>query len=155
MRIHESPPLQRHGCAVTACCRFFSQNMRLWGMTSHPNIDKLPFSSGSATFPFELLQALAPSWARAQLVYIASRCALLKRLMILILKTSAVDAFAQRKLYGIILRRALCQTASEQFDFAGRCKLSEGVAITTAAARVPEHHSVGIRRNGKRTWQSA
>jgi hypothetical protein len=149
-----SPSSQIHGCAATASCRFFAQNLRLLGMTYALNFDKLPYSSSRMTFPLALGQALAPSWARAQRVRTLSRCALLRWLIVRLLKTSAADAFAQRKLCGFVLRRSLCQTVSEQFDFAGRTTFSASIAMTTpTSVSLEERSSVARRQIGKRTRQ--
>jgi hypothetical protein len=149
-------PSQIHGCAATACCRFFAQNRRFSGTMSDSNFDKSPFSSSQATFSLALAQALAPSWARAQRVRTLSRCALLKWLIIRLLQTSAVDAFAQHKMYGIVLRRSLCQTVPKQFEFAGRSIFSVDFGLPTpSAGALEEHHSVVSTRNGKRAKQNA
>lgn len=77
----------------------------------------------------------------------------MNRLVIEMLKHSAVDAYAQRKLHGSILRWTLCQTFSEQFDSAGRC-IHASSLLTDADDSFEGHDCVASRRdrtNRKRT----
>jgi hypothetical protein len=145
------PFLQRHGWAVTACCQFFFQRLpnSTCGILSH--------FSGSVAFPRVLQEALHRSWARAQRVLITSRSALMNRLVTEMLKHPAVDAYAQRKLHGSILRWTLCQTFSEQFDSAGRC-IHANSLLTDTGDSFEGHDCVASRRdrtNRKRTRQRA
>jgi hypothetical protein len=140
------PLLQRHGWAVTACCQFFQR---------YPNSTSgiLSHFSGPVAFPRVLNETLHRSWARAQRVLITSRSALMNRLVTEMLKHSAVDAYAQRKLHGSILRWTLCQTFSEQFDSAGRCIYANSL-LTDTDHSFEGHDCVASRRdrtNRKRT----
>ena len=117
----------------------------------------MPFYCGRAVFPLAFAQALSPLWARAQRVRTLGKCSLLKRLIYRLFNPSAVDAFAQCKLYGILLRRSLCRIVSQQFDLAGRCAISvEMTSSTRTVGAREESHSIAVRRDthdGRRTRQ--
>lgn len=87
-------------------------------------------AAARAAFPLVLAQAPARSWGHAQRVRILSKSAIMNLLIMGLCRHVVVDAAAQRKLQGNIVRRSLCQTVSEQFDVAGRCSISVDLAVT-------------------------
>lgn len=150
--------LQKHGCAVAACCRFFARSLWLPGSTYDSVFDNFCYSSGHAAIPVVLTQFPARPFAQKQRVYIISRIALMSRLIIGLVKSSIVHALAQRKLRRSIWRRTLCQTVSKHFDFYGRVAINFGLALPTRAAEFTVRESMASRRDtndGRRTRQRA
>jgi hypothetical protein len=71
----------------------------------------------------------------------------MNQLIIGLFKSSTVDASARRKLHRSIMRRALCQTLSNHFDFFGRCATCADAALPTAVEELEGRESKANRRD--------
>ena len=135
---------QRHGCAVTACCRFFARFHWLPVLTGVASVDKTSASAARAAFPLVLAQAPARSWGHVQRLRILSKCAIMNQLIMGLCKPLVADVTSQRKLRSCIGRHSLCQIVSEQFDVAGRCAVPVNLALPKPPVQAFEGHHTHI-----------